>query len=262
MDDAEVGRYWESNAEAWTVLSRAGYDRLRDTLNTPRFLDILPDVKGLAGLDIGCGEGTNTRHVARLGATMTAIDIAPTFLRHARQSEQDEPLGIRYIEASAQSLPFEEDSFDFAVAFMSLMDVPSPERAIEEAFRVVRPGGFFQFSILHPCFHTHRWEWARDERGERNGIICGEYFERYDGEVEQWTFSAAPDEDKARYPEFQVPRFFRTLSEWLNKVIETGFMLTRIQEPAPDAEAVARDPSRRVDRIFPWVLHVQCCKPA
>jgi hypothetical protein len=56
MDDREVGKLWEGNAEAWTHLSRAGYDVYRDRLNTPAFLAMLPDVAGLGGLDVGCGE--------------------------------------------------------------------------------------------------------------------------------------------------------------------------------------------------------------
>jgi hypothetical protein len=38
MDDFEVGRIWDANAEAWTLLSRAGYDESRDYFNTPLFL--------------------------------------------------------------------------------------------------------------------------------------------------------------------------------------------------------------------------------
>jgi putative hydrolase of the HAD superfamily len=81
MKDEEVGRYWEGNAEAWTKLSRAGYDVYRDYLNTPAFLEMLPDVAGLRGLDIGCGEGHDTRQVAGRGASVTGLDIAPTFHR-------------------------------------------------------------------------------------------------------------------------------------------------------------------------------------
>ncbi len=82
MDLTNVVEYWEANAENWTRFSRAGYDVYRDTLNTPAFLAMLPPVDGLAGLDIGCGEGTNTRQLARRGARIHAIDIAPTFIRH------------------------------------------------------------------------------------------------------------------------------------------------------------------------------------
>lgn len=52
MDHEEVGRYWDENAEVWTELVRAGYDHYRDGLNTPAFLDMLPDVNGLSGLDV------------------------------------------------------------------------------------------------------------------------------------------------------------------------------------------------------------------
>jgi SAM-dependent methyltransferase len=68
MDHEEVGRHWDENAEAWIELVRAGYDRYRDGLNTPAFLAMLPNVEGLSGLDVGCGEGNNTRLVAERGA--------------------------------------------------------------------------------------------------------------------------------------------------------------------------------------------------
>src|SRR5437868_10594065 len=106
MDHNEAGRYWNESAESWTKLARAGYDVYRDYLNTPAFFAMLPDVDGLRALDIGCGEGYNTRLLARRGARVTAIDVAPRFVRHAAGMEQTEPLGVAYCAASAQSLPF------------------------------------------------------------------------------------------------------------------------------------------------------------
>jgi len=157
MDHLIAGDYWNANAEAWTKLARAGYDTYRDHLNTPAFLAMLPPVAGLEGLDIGCGEGHNTRLIALRGARMTGLDIAEVFIRHARAEEQRAPLGITYHHASAVELPYKDGSFDFAVGCMSLMDIPETARAVEEAFRVLRPGGWLQFSILHPCFNPpHR----------------------------------------------------------------------------------------------------------
>jgi SAM-dependent methyltransferase len=83
MDHNEVGHYWNGNADAWTRLARAGYDVYRDALNTPAFLEMLPPVEGLRGLDVGCGEGHNTRLLARRGAKMTAVDIAERFVELA-----------------------------------------------------------------------------------------------------------------------------------------------------------------------------------
>ena len=43
MDDKEVGKYWDENAENWIKLARMGYDRCRDLINSPAFFKMLPD---------------------------------------------------------------------------------------------------------------------------------------------------------------------------------------------------------------------------
>ena len=194
MDHRQVGKYWDDNADAWTKLSRAGYDVYRDYLNTPSFLRMLPPVQGLRGLDIGCGEGHNTRLLAKRGAHMTAIDISERFIRHAKEAGTLAPLGIEYRVASAVELPFADATYDFAVAFMSLMDIPENDRAMAEAFRVLKPGGFFQFSITHPCSDTPHRRNLRDETGKSYAIEVGRYFEQTDSRIDEWLFGAAPPE--------------------------------------------------------------------
>lgn len=95
MTRAEAAAFWEANAETWTRHARAGLDVYRDWVNTPAFLAMLPPIAGLHGLDVGCGESGNTRELARRGARMTALDMSPTFLRHAREAEVTDPLGIQ-----------------------------------------------------------------------------------------------------------------------------------------------------------------------
>ena len=197
MQQQAVSALWNRNAENWAELSRQGYDVFRDHANTPAFLELLAPVDGLSGLDLGCGEGSNTRQVAGRGARMRGVDVATTFLRYARATEAEDPRGIEYFEASASALPFAAESFDFATAFMSLMDLPDPAGAFREAHRVLRPGGFLQFSICHPCFHTPRFRWILDEAGVRVGLEVGDYFRPRWGEVEEWTFGSAPPEARA-----------------------------------------------------------------
>jgi ubiquinone/menaquinone biosynthesis C-methylase UbiE len=152
----------------------------------PAFLALLPEVSGLSGLDIGCGEGHSTRLLARRGARMTAVDIAPAFIRLAAEEEGRAPLGIEYRQASALALPFPDRRFDFAVAFMSLMDMPQTDQAVREAFRVLRPGGFLQLAITHPCFDTPLRGWVRDGTGRNVAYQCGDYFVQAQGRVEEW----------------------------------------------------------------------------
>jgi SAM-dependent methyltransferase len=261
MDEKTVGDYWNGNAEGWTRMTRAGYDVYRDYVNTPGFLAILPEVTGLEGLDIGCGEGHNTRLLADRGAGMTALDIAPVFLRHAWEREQQKPQGIRFLRASALDLPFADATFDFATGFMSFMDIPTPERVVAEAYRVLKPGGFLQFSITHPCYDTPHRVKVRDEQGNPCAYEIGGYFRALDGDLVQWTFGAAPSELREQYPLFNTPRFTRTLSYWVNLVLDVGFVLERLGEPAPDDRAIAEHPDLVDARVVAYFLHIRGRKP-
>ena len=262
MNSAETASFWEANAEIWTQLVRAGYDVYRDGQNTPAFLAMLPPVAGLAGLDIGCGEGENTRRLARLGARMTAVDVAPTFIRYAQAAEAEELLGIDYRVADGLALPFADASFDFATAFMSLMDMPGHAQAIGEIGRVLRPGGFLQASILHPCFCPPYRKVLREEDGAVRAIEVGRYFEATDGELESWCFRSMPEEQRSQFRPFQIPRFHRTLSGWLNLLPAAGLVLEELGEPTASDETVRAYPAMRDTQAAPLFLHFRARKPA
>jgi len=262
MDHKEVGRYWNENAAVWTRMARDGYDVYRDRLNTPEFFGMLPDVKGLSGLDIGCGEGYNTRLLAGRGARIIAVDISEVFIKYAKEMEESEPLGIDYRVASAVELPFPDESFDFATGFMSFMDIPEKERVLSEAFRVLKPGGFLQFSIEHPCFSTPHRRNLRNDKGLTYAIEVGDYFRNLEGEVSEWLFGAAPAEFKQTLPKFKIPRFTRTISQWFNLLIETGFLLEQVEEPRPSDEAVRQCPYMQDARVVAYFLHIRAKKPS
>lgn len=260
MDSKEVAAFWESNAETWTRHVRMGYDIYRNEMNTPEFLAMLPPVAGLAGLDIGCGEGYNTRKLAQLGAKMTGIDVAPTFIRCAQAMEDGEAPGIRYMVADATRLPFSEGEFDFATAFMSLMDVPDTALALREAARVLRPGGFLQFSILHPCFVPPHRRVVRDDQGRTKHVEIARYFDDVDGEIEVWKFSSAPEEERNRVEPFRVPRFHRTLSRWVSMIRDAGLVIEKFAEPTASEDLAARVPGLEDTRQVPLTLIIRARK--
>lgn len=257
MTPEEVAAYWELNADAWTRLSRAGYDVYRDALNTPAFLALLPPVAGREGLDVGCGEGANTRELARRGAIMHGVDIAPTFVRHAQDEESRRPLGIDYRVGDAQALDYPAARFDFVTAFMCLMDVPDAGRALAEARRVLRPGGFLQFSILHPCFVPPHRKVLR-ENGVARAIEVAGYFDAGDGQIDTWLFSGVPAAERAGLAPFQIPRFHRTLGQWVALIRQAGFVLDQLGEPQASPEDAAREPIIADTRIVPLFLHLRC----
>jgi hypothetical protein len=132
---------------------------------------------------------------------------------------------------------------------------------LAEIFRVLRPGGFLQFCISHPCFETPYRKTLRDESGRAYARGVGGYFRTMNGEVEEWLFSAAPPEVRASTRPFRVPRFTRPLSQWLNLLIDTGFVLERFEEPCPSDEAVRKRPKLQAAQVVALFLHVRARKP-
>jgi SAM-dependent methyltransferase len=146
---------------------------------------------------------------------------------------------------------------------MPLMDMPDQASVLAETHRVLRPGGFLQFSILHPCFVPPHRRVLREPDGKTvRAIEVGGYFDNIDGRVDRWWFSAASVEERARVPAFQEPRFHRPLSTWLNLVITTGFALEHLGEPCADKTVAEAVPAVADTRVAPLFLHVRARKPA
>ncbi|HYN34048.1 MAG TPA: methyltransferase domain-containing protein [Ilumatobacteraceae bacterium] len=251
MGEPDTGAEWEANAPAWIEMSRAGADRYRDLVNTPAFLDALADMTGLQCLDVGCGEGHNTRLLVERGARITALDISETFIRAARDADPTN----RYVRGDASRLPFADATFDAATAFMSIMDVADPAIAIGEIARVLRPGGWVQFSITHPVNTTPVRRWIDDEDGVRTWLAIGDYF--FEGPMtESWTFKAAREMQKRHEP-FTITAARRTVSSWMNLVIDAGLTIERVIEPVA-SESIADDHPEVADtRIVPFFLIVR-----
>jgi SAM-dependent methyltransferase len=204
----------------------------------------------------GAGEGQNSRRIAERCGSIVGVDMSPTLLRHARAAAP----AIPYVLASAQDLPFADKAFDFAVASLSLMDMPRPELALRETARVLKPGGFLQFSITHPCFSTPIRHKVRDQSGRPYAVAIGGYF---DGgvRVDEWLFQEAPASAKAGLRPFRMPVFYRTLSQWLNMLAEAGLRLERALEPYATPEVAEREPKVADTRIVAYFLHIRRRKP-
>jgi len=191
---------------------------------------------------------------------MHAIDIAPTFIRYASDAEKAEPLGIVYRLADGMDMPFAARSFDFVTAFMSLMDMPDQHAVLREAARVLRPGGFVQFSILHPCFVPPWRRVLRQPDGTTRAIEIGGYFDAIDGRIDTFWFSSIPQAEREKVQPFRVPRFHRTLSDWVNLIVEAGLVIERFGEPRVSAKLARSEPVLEDTLVAPVFLHIRARK--
>ena len=115
-------------------------------------------------LELGCGTGVFLRRVATCGAQIVGIDLSQDLLAHARENVTGIE-NVRLVCGNAEAMPFPDQSFD-AVYGSSVLHHLGLERAMAEAFRLVRSGGrivFAEPNIVNPqVFIMFRFSWWKE----------------------------------------------------------------------------------------------------
>jgi ubiquinone/menaquinone biosynthesis C-methylase UbiE len=169
------GPTWESIADWYADKLAAGSPIHQWTVAT--LLAELPDLPGQPVLDLGCGEGLVTRALAERGAHVTGVDLSERLLAHARRQEAARPLGINYQHGDARTLhQFPDVCVAGVVANLSLNDMPDLDHVVTAVRRVLRPGGWFVFTVPHPCFETPHASWGATPTGQPARLV-NRYFD-------------------------------------------------------------------------------------
>ena len=108
--------------------------------------DEIPVYANQRVLDIGCGTGNTAMAAARRRADVTAIDPVPKLLAVAQERAALDKFEIRWLEGSAESLPFDAGAFDLALSTFGMIFSTEPARAVSEAARVLAPDGRLVFT--------------------------------------------------------------------------------------------------------------------
>jgi SAM-dependent methyltransferase len=103
-------------------------------------------------LDVACGTGVVAITAARLGATVTALDLTPQLLERAKENACLAQVQVEWHEGDAEKLPFADGQFDAVLSQFGHIFAPRPEVAIAEMLRVLKPGGTIAFSTWPPEF--------------------------------------------------------------------------------------------------------------
>jgi ubiquinone/menaquinone biosynthesis C-methylase UbiE len=126
--------------DSWTA---GDYDRFSRYMEpgARAFYERLDIPAGCRLLDVACGSGQLALCAARDGVDVTGVDIAPDLVRRAEARANAEGLRGRFMEGDAESLPFEDATFDVVTSLIGVMFAPRPELVARELLRVCAHGG-------------------------------------------------------------------------------------------------------------------------
>jgi SAM-dependent methyltransferase len=221
----------------------------RSLLDDPHFGPVAPLIGDPAGLhicDLACGQGRVARYLAAGAARVVGVDLSGKLLAIARRYEAATPSGVAYLRADAQGGGAIRDAvFDGVICHMALMDIPDLAATIGTAARILRPGGWFIFSVLHPCYNTPTSGEGTDRYGALCRTINGYWTEGY------WRSDDRPG------PPGQIGAYHRTLSTYVNTLLDTGFTQEYLGEPRAPQSLVERRP---IWGEVPAVLIIKCRK--
>jgi len=112
--------------------------------------------RGLKVLEIGCGLGTDAAQFAEAGAVYTGIDLTEAAVELARKRFEIFNLPGKFQTADAEDLDFENESFDLVYSHGVLHHTPDTKGAVQQIYRVLRPGGRAIVMLYHRDSFNYR----------------------------------------------------------------------------------------------------------
>lgn len=154
----EAQRFREFEHSGWEAIPEP-YHQAFGNLTTQAIEPLLNAVgtkKGIRIIDIASGPGYVAAAAAKRGATVLGIDFSTAMVAHAQRLHP----GVEFREGDAEQLPLGNSLFDAAVMNFGILHLGRPESALGEAYRILRTGGRFAFSV-----------WASPEETIAFGIV-------------------------------------------------------------------------------------------
>lgn len=220
MDENDNG--WAASASAWIAdMGDSGDFSRVHVLDAP----MLERIRGRGfrnALDVGCGEGRFCRMLRTEGIEATGIEPTETLRDTARSRDPDG----RYIDAQAENLPFDDETFDLVVSYLTLIDIDGVEEAINGMARVLRPGGSLLIANLNSFNTAGSWQ-KRDDQTAYFGL------DNYHLE----------EPKRVSWRGIAIRNWHRPFSRYMQLLLATGLRLTHFAEPLP----TGGDP-RKADR--------------
>lgn len=203
--------------------------------------------RGKRVLEIGCGMGCMASNWASHGALLTAIDLNPVAVAKTTQRFNVFGLEGEILEVDAETLPFPDQSFDFVYSWGVIHHTPGIRKAIEDIYRVLKPGGqialmlYNRESVLYRYFVQYQDGLVNMERRFLDELgLASRYGDggREEGNPHTWPVTKA-EVLRDLIPMFSKPEI-QTLGTDVPEALNTWFPYLGQRMPLSWRKALAR----------------------
>lgn len=207
-------------------------------------------------LCIGCGSGVDAQWLADQGANVTGIDISEGLIAIGKRDRPDLNLQVMDME----ELAFPDDTFDVACSSLAVHYLDTMTPALQEARRVLKPGGSYVLSSMHPIDSSMnmydedskkgaRLDWVEDKDTQQR-TVHGDYMAA-SGDGTRPVIGYLGDID--------VTAYHRTFSTMFEQITASGFKIEKVIEPRPLEELKEINPGIyeqliKLPSFIIWVL--------
>lgn len=230
-------KYSEMDRSKKGLLAAGEWDTLKE---------LLPDFKGKRMLDLGCGYGWHCIYAIEQGAdSAVGIDISSKMLEVAR-SKTSYPQ-VEYKCVAMEDMEFSKESFDIVLSSLALHYIESFDTVAKKVYSFLKQGGNFVFSVEHPVFTAYgTQDWYYGKNGEILHFPVDNYY--YEGKR------------TANFLGEEVTKYHKTLTTYLNGLLENGFEIRNIVEPMPPERLIETVPGMKDEMRRPMMLIVSAVK--
>ena len=163
MDEKTLFDEWPERYDEWFTTP---IGKLVREFEGELVMDLLQPGAGENILDAGCGTGVFTLDFLAAGARVVGLDISVPMLNVARR--KTESYAFSALRGDMERMPFKDNSFDKAVSVTALEFIEDAQGAVNELFRVTRPGGLVVIATLNSLSPWAARRKAKTERGQRH----------------------------------------------------------------------------------------------
>jgi 2-polyprenyl-3-methyl-5-hydroxy-6-metoxy-1,4-benzoquinol methylase len=244
MERLVIGKeFW--NLSASTLSSDR--TKARKFIMDPKLFEVLGDVKGKKILEIGCGVGSTTLHLACKGAICTGIDYADKAIEIAKANAAKLDLKIDYRVMDARDMRDLKKGFDIvvcAIIFPHLTKYNYISKVLTQAYALLKPEGRLVIAEPHPTFDFYM----------RQRLQKMDFKYPKTGQVYDFVMEIGKSSLKSR-------AYHWTLGDYYTALTKSGFIVKNLYEPMPSKELKRLDPKWYAEKTkYPPYMILDCIK--